>query len=104
MPRLGAAPISTIPGSPFAGTAEIASGLLAVPDSNMCGQGSDSGSEQHPRTRSALLCWAAVCKPRLVGFTQHSALQSGLAGAIPTLSMQIAITNVKIFQEFRKNK
>jgi hypothetical protein len=40
----------------------------------------------------------------LLGFTQHSALQLGLAGAIPAVSKEIAITSVTIFPNDCLNK
>jgi hypothetical protein len=47
---------------------------------------------------------ALLCKPSLLGFTQHSALQLGLAGAIPAVSKEIAITSVTIFPNDCRNK
>jgi hypothetical protein len=39
-----------------------------------------------------------------LGFAQHSALQLGLAGAIPAASKDIAITSVIIFPNDCRNK
>jgi hypothetical protein len=70
----------------------------------MWGQGAVSRPEQQSERRSAAGMWALLCRPLLLGFTQHSALQLGLAGAIPAVSKEIAITSVTIFPNDCLNK
>ena len=59
---------------------------------------------QQLETKSALVVSALVCEAGILGCTQQSAVQLGLAGAIPALSRQIAITRVSVLPRVRRNK